>query len=194
MFDSSRPMQSRHHRSRACARLLDDYDDQVGRLRLVARGISPTVASPLLVGNRDLATPRVALRLRAAMLPYLFILFAFIGGSYLAIDATAGERERQSLEPLLATPATREAILSGKILATAAFALAGLVVTLLAYLVVFTYMPIGKGGMSMNLPVGRAVEAVRGDLADRAAGRLPADRAGGLRQELPRGAELPAAC
>lgn len=152
VFDSSRPMQSGTTIARV-RRLLDAYDDQVGRLRLVARGIHPAVASPLLVGNRDLATPDSRFDFAQQMIPYLFILFAFIGGMQLAIDSTAGERERQSLEPLLATPATREAILSGKILATAAFALAGLVVTLLAYLVVFTYMPIGKGNMSMNLPV-----------------------------------------
>ena len=55
----------------------------------------------------------------------------------LAIDATAGERERQSLEPLLATPASRGALISGKILATAVFTLASLLVTLLAYRVAF---------------------------------------------------------
>src|SRR3546814_7841630 len=52
-----------------------------------------------------------------AILPYLLILSAFIGGAYLVIDTTAGERERQSLEPLLATPASRGAIVSGKIVA-----------------------------------------------------------------------------
>ena len=52
-----------------------------------------------------------------AFLPYLLILSGFLGGAYLVIDATAGERERQSLEPLLATPAARGAIMSGKIAA-----------------------------------------------------------------------------
>ena len=55
-----------------------------------------------------------------AFLPYLLILTSFLGGAYLVIDATAGERERQSLEPLLATPATRGAIVSGKIAAACA--------------------------------------------------------------------------
>ena len=58
-----------------------------------------------------------------AFLPYLLILSAFLGGAYLVIDATAGERERQSLEPLLATPAQRGAIVSGKILAACAVGL-----------------------------------------------------------------------
>ena len=77
-----------------------------------------------------MATPESRFDLAQQMLPYLLLLLAFIGGMQLAIDATAGERERQSLEPLLATPASREAIISGKILATAAFTLLSVLVTL----------------------------------------------------------------
>jgi sodium transport system permease protein len=62
----------------------------------------------------------------------------------LAIDATAGERERQSLEPLLATPASREAIMGGKILATAAFTLLSVLMTLLMYRVAFAIVPAGQ--------------------------------------------------
>jgi sodium transport system permease protein len=75
------------------------------------------------------------------MLPYLLLLLAFIGGMQLAVDATAGERERQSLEPLLATPASREAIISGKILATAAFTMLSLLVTLVMYRAAFLLVP-----------------------------------------------------
>jgi len=70
----------------------------------------------------------------------------------LAIDATAGERERHSLEPLLTTPASREAIISGKILATAAFTLLSLVVTLLLYRVVFAIMPTERVELSFDVP------------------------------------------
>ena len=69
----------------------------------------------------------------SAMLPYLLILTSFLGGAYLIMDATAGERERQSLEPLLATPATRGAIVSGKIAAACAMGMASLLLTLLAF-------------------------------------------------------------
>ena len=66
------------------------------------------------------------------MLPYLLLLSAFVGGAHLVIDTTAGERERQSLEPLLATPAARGAIVSGKMGAAAVLGLLVLVMTLLA--------------------------------------------------------------
>src|SRR3546814_12121159 len=67
-----------------------------------------------------------------AILPYFLILSAFIGGAYLVIDTTAGERERQSLEPLLATPASRGAIVSGKLVAASLGGLTTLLLTLLA--------------------------------------------------------------
>ena len=110
--------------------LLDGYGSTVGTLRLVARGIHPAVATPLQVGTRDVATPESRFDLSQQLLPYLLLLLAFIGGMQLAIDATAGERERQSLEPLLATPVSRESIISAKILATAVFALLSIAVTL----------------------------------------------------------------
>jgi sodium transport system permease protein len=66
------------------------------------------------------------------ILPYLLLLSAFVGGAHLIIDTTAGERERQSLEPLLATPASRGAIVSGKMTAAALLSLGVLVLTLLA--------------------------------------------------------------
>src|SRR5690606_25827761 len=111
---------------------LQRYGQQVGALRLLARGINPAVAAPLSVAHKDLSTPAARRGLAMAFLPYLLILSAFIGGAHLIIDTTAGERERQSLEPLLATPASRGAIVSGKILAASLVGLAALLLTLLA--------------------------------------------------------------
>jgi sodium transport system permease protein len=99
------------------------------------------VSHPLQVGTRDVATPESRFDLSQQLLPYLLLLLAFIGGMQLAIDATAGERERQSLEPLLATPVARESVISAKILATAAFALMTVTMTLLAYRVAFSLLP-----------------------------------------------------
>jgi sodium transport system permease protein len=72
----------------------------------------------------------------------------------LAIDATAGERERQSLEPLLATPASREAIMSGKILATACFTLLSVLMTLVMYRVAFAIVPAEHLDNSLAVPFG----------------------------------------
>ncbi|GAB2518715.1 ABC transporter permease [Lysobacter humi (ex Lee et al. 2017)] len=113
---------------------LGGYRDQVGALRLLARGIDPSVTRALAVGDRDVASEDAKRgQLLAALLPYLLILSSFLGGAYLILDATAGERERQSLEPLLATPAARGAVVSGKIAAACALGLLSLLLTLLAF-------------------------------------------------------------
>jgi sodium transport system permease protein len=153
VFDSSRPIDSGMSVARVRG-LLDGYGQTVGTLRLIARGIHPAVASPLQVGSRDVATPEARFDLSQQILPYLLLLLAFIGGMQLAIDATAGERERQSLEPLLATPVARETIISAKILATSIFALLSLAVTLLAYRLAFALVP--RGGIDASFAVGPA--------------------------------------
>jgi sodium transport system permease protein len=150
IFDSSRPIQSGATINRVRA-LLDAYDREVGTLRLVARGIHPSVSNPLQVASRDVATVESRFDFTQQMLPYLLLLLAFIGGMQLAIDSTAGERERHSLEPLLTTPVSREAIISGKILATAAFTLMSLLMTLLAYRIAFAAMPSNQIDLSLNV-------------------------------------------
>lgn len=126
-FDSSRSTQTGQSIKRI-ADLLAAYGGELGSLRLIARGIHPGVAAPVLVSNRDVAPSDVS-PIVAFFVAYLLLMLSFIGGMHLAMDSTAGERERQSLEPLLATPVTREGIVSGKILATAAFAIASIVTT-----------------------------------------------------------------
>jgi sodium transport system permease protein len=126
--------------------LLQAYGDSAGALRLLARGVSPTVGKPLRVAQTDLSTPEGRQGQAMAFLPYLLILSAFLGaGALMVIDATAGERERQSLEPLLATPAARESIMSGKIAAACLVGLVSLLLTLIAFKIGFQLAP-GLGG------------------------------------------------
>ena len=113
---------------------LGGYSQQVGALRLLARGIDAQVARPLDVGSQDLATAEAKRGMfMSLLLPVLLIITSFLGGAYLILDATAGERERQSLEPLLATPAPRSAIVSGKIAAACTIGMVSLLLTLLAF-------------------------------------------------------------
>ncbi len=121
--------------------LLEGYGQGVGALRLIARGVAPTATQPLRLSHRDLATPEARVGQALAFLPYLLILSGFLGGAYLVIDATAGERERQSLEPLLATPAARGTIMSGKIAAACAFGMLSLLLTLIAFKISFLFAP-----------------------------------------------------
>jgi sodium transport system permease protein len=132
-------------------KLLESYARQQGAMRLVARGLSPSTAWPLQVARRDQATPQSRAVLMFAVLPYFFVITLFMGGMYLAIDLTAGERERQSLEPLFANPVARWKILCGKLAAICAFSIASLVITLLAFAVVGQFVPAEKIGMELDL-------------------------------------------
>jgi sodium transport system permease protein len=130
--------------------LLSAYGSQLAGSRLLARGINADVIRPLAVDEVDVSTPAGRALLVLGMMTY-FILFAMLmGGLYLAIDATAGERERGSLEPLLTVPAARSQLIYGKILATCCFMLLSLAITLTAFTIGIKLVPLESLGMSAN--------------------------------------------
>ena len=86
-------------------------------------------------------------------LPYFLVFFSFLGGAHLAMDSTAGERERQSLEPLLATPAARAAIMSGKILGACLFGVLSLLLMLTAFKLSLNVAPGAMQLINMSVPM-----------------------------------------
>jgi sodium transport system permease protein len=131
--------------------LLQAYGQQIGALRLQLRGVSPSLAAPVMVRDVDLSTPQSRGLLVMIFLPYVLMITAFSGGMHLAIDTTAGEKERRSLEPLLINPVPRWQIMIGKLLATTLFGLASLTLTLLAFRFALPYMPTGALGIDLSL-------------------------------------------
>ena len=85
------------------------------------------------------------------VLPYVLMITAFTGGMHLAVDSTAGEKERKSLEPLLINPVPRWQIMLGKMSATATFAFASLFLTLLSFRFAFPFLPTGALGVDLNM-------------------------------------------
>jgi sodium transport system permease protein len=138
-------------------RLLESYGRQVAALRLLVRGISPEVIQPVDVHMLDVATPAGRSLLLLGMLTYFCFMSMLVGGFYLAIDTTAGERERGSLEPLLTLPVHRAELIIGKMLATAAFMCVSLLLTLPAFALALRFIPLEALGMSANF--GFAVTA-----------------------------------
>lgn len=140
--------------------MLRNYDHQQGALRLLARGISPSVVAPIVVAKRDQSTPQSRAGMLLGFLPYFFVLAVYIGGMYLAIDLTAGERERQSLEPLFANPVARWRILAGKLGAICTFSLASLVLTTIAFVIAGYFLPTAKLGMAFDLGAAFVLKAI----------------------------------
>lgn len=136
---------------------IDGWDRQLTQLRLMARGIDGRVIRPIQLEEVDVSTPETRGQMIAAMLPYFILLTVLMGGFYLAIDTTAGERERGSLEPLLSTAAHRGEILAGKLLATAVFSLLALMIVISAFSVALRFVPMESVGMSLSLDVVTAV-------------------------------------
>ena len=131
--------------------LLLGYSQRIGSLRLQMRGVSPQLASPVMLKDVDLSTPKSRAILAVIFLPYVLMITAFTGATHLAMDTTAGEKERKSLEPLLINPVPRWQIMTGKMLTTTAFAMASLALTLVSFRIVLPYMPIGAFGMDLTL-------------------------------------------
>jgi sodium transport system permease protein len=130
--------------------LLSQYGSLVSRLRVMTRGLDPLVLSPIVIHDIDVSTPASRSVLALGTLSYLVLLTMLMGGMYLAIDATAGERERGSLEPLLTVPVRREHLIYGKMLATCAFMTLSLSLTVSAFSIVLQFAGLERFGMSVN--------------------------------------------
>jgi sodium transport system permease protein len=136
--------------ARRARQALQDYSQELAALRLVARGINPLITKPVNVDDVDLSTPSGRSAVLLGMMSYFFIFGLLMGGMYLAIDSTAGERERGSLEPLLALPVTRDQLMLGKIAATCAFMAISLLLSLTAFYFALKFMPLEQLGMTPN--------------------------------------------
>jgi sodium transport system permease protein len=115
---------------RQAERLLRAFNRETGMLRLVARGVSPDLVEPVKVEHVNTATPRQKGAFLLFLIPMFAILSPLLGGMTIAIDSTAGERERGSLEPLLGNPVAVSRLVLGKWMAAWSFASLVAVLTL----------------------------------------------------------------
>jgi sodium transport system permease protein len=98
----------------ALLRLLRGYNQEQAVLRLALRGVAPGALEAVRVEERDLADPATRAAQLATMVPFFVLMAVVYGALNAALDTTAGERERGSLEPLLMNPSTRLALVLGK--------------------------------------------------------------------------------
>ncbi len=99
------------------------------------RGVSPALMEVVQVEERDLASPQTRAAQLTGMLPFFVLMAVLYGALTAALDTTAGERERGSLEPLLMNPAPRAALVVGKWGAVASVGM------LIAVLSSFSFLP-----------------------------------------------------
>lgn len=127
------------------------YGSQIATFRVAARGVAMRLLRPFNLKTVDLASEDQ----RSSRLTQLLLTFALIsacmGGMYVAIDSTAGERERKSLEPLLNTPASTLELILGKWLATAIMGLSTFAVTLFMLRQALLWSPYEELGLNLSL-------------------------------------------
>jgi sodium transport system permease protein len=94
--------------------VLQGFSREQTVLRLASRGLSPSLLQPVQWASRDFSNPASRAARITGMLPFFVLMAVLYGALNAALDTTAGERERGSLEPLLMLPAARWAIVVGK--------------------------------------------------------------------------------
>lgn len=136
--------------ARRATRALRAWHQEIATMRLSALGMSPYVVNPLNIDSVDVSTPSGRSAVLLGMLSYFFLFALLTGGMNLAIDATAGERERGSLEPLLSLPVSRDSLIVGKILAACLFMATSLCLSLVSFYFTLKFVPLEKLGMTPN--------------------------------------------
>ena len=155
------------------ARLLQGFAQEQATLRLAWRGVSPATLQAIEVDERDLASPAARAAQWTALVPFFVLMAVLYGALHAALDTTAGERERGSLEPLLLNPVSPLALVLGKWGAVAAVAM------LIALLSCASFLPgqwllrsetlaamfrfgVGEGAMflALLLPLAAALSAL----------------------------------
>ena len=128
--------------------LLNAYGQTINALRMQHRGINPQIFNSIDVSLQDVSSNGFRGQILASILPFLLIVAMVMGGFYLAIDTTAGERERQSLEPLLSLPVPRYKLVLGKYLAVFVFVCISSILTAISLFLVFRFLsPEAAGGI-----------------------------------------------
>tara|TARA_B100000700_G_scaffold183520_1_gene202416 strand:- start:22 stop:1215 length:1194 start_codon:yes stop_codon:yes gene_type:complete len=96
---------------------LEQYKNEIVADRLSQFNIDKGLLEPIEIINRDMSTKKETLgKAIGGLIPYMLVMFIFLGAMYPAIDLGAGEKERGSLETLLSSPATKFEITMGKLM------------------------------------------------------------------------------
>jgi sodium transport system permease protein len=117
----------------AVERFFRDLREKTVEGRLTDRGLPADVVKPFEVKRQNVAPPeKVGGNLIGGLIPYIIIILCFTGAMYPAIDLTAGEKERGTMETLLCSPVHRVNIVLGKFLMVMTASIATMCLTLLS--------------------------------------------------------------
>jgi len=147
-FDSARDERAKVRRLKSA---LGAYSSTIAQARLLAHGVSPAALTPVRLQEYDTASGASRSANLIGMMLGMFFVTAFLISLNTAMDTTAGERERRSLELLLAQPVHPAELIAGKWIATSSLAVVGLTIELLLAHVILKWTPLEEIGMAWSL-------------------------------------------
>lgn len=137
--------------------VIGGYQNQLVSMKLIARGISPTVLNAIQVKENDISSPTSKSAMILGMLGVMILVTVFVSSTNVAIDSSAGERERNSLELLLMQPVSTLDVVIAKALNTASFSIIGGTLTIMLTAVVIPFIPLHKLGAAFNFDFNTAI-------------------------------------
>ena len=137
---------------RTLQKVLGDYRDTVVEERLRARNLSPDLLEPFKSVDENVAPPeKVGGAVLGGLIPYFIIILSLTGAAYPAIDLTAGEKERGTIETILASPVRRTELVLGKFLMVFVASLTTTALAIASFAA--TFLIVGQQfGASLNKP------------------------------------------
>jgi len=124
--------------------VINRYSNSINNRRLMVRGIDINLFDSIDVQSEDVSKEGSSGKIQGLMIPMALIFSMLMGGFYLAIEVTAGEKEKHTLEPLLSLPASRWSAVLGKFFALLIFCLFSLFLGIASCLLIFGILPIEK--------------------------------------------------
>ena len=142
-----------------------EYREELVTERLETRGLSTAILTPFETKRENVATPeKVGGNVLGGLLPYMIILLCLTGALYPALDLTAGEKERGTIETILASPVARADLVLGKFLVVLSMSLTTAVLALGSFAVTLAFASsfverLSRGGAPFSISM-KAVAAV----------------------------------
>jgi sodium transport system permease protein len=136
---------------------LNDYREKTVTARLVGRGLPAALVKPFEIKTQNVAPPeKVGGNLIGGLIPYLFILLCYTGAMYSAMDLTAGEKERGTMETILCSPVARTDLVLGKFLVVLTASLTAALISMISMGVTFAVLGtlMGASGMTAAAKAG----------------------------------------
>lgn len=146
--------------SRRLKQLIREYGSTIGSMRLIIRGVNPAITKAVVAQDKDYSTDASRAGQILAGLQMFILMAAFFGSAPVAIDTTAGERERRSLEPLLVHPLSSLQIMLGKWFTVVTFGLIATIISVVTTAIALDYISLKSLGLDPKLTLNMQLSII----------------------------------